>query len=535
MAVEVIEVTAQEMDALIARIEGVLNDGLSPEPEDVRLILQILRQFAFMQQRLEGNDVVKQKYLKLMGLISSSETQDKLFNRNSGDKKSSSPRKKRRPPVNSAPIQVCHHQLEGLEKGQRCPECEKGRLHKFEPASFIRVVGQPPLSSEKHILEQLRCNACGQLFTASLPPTVLRDGARQQKYGYSARALMAVSKFYMGNPYYRQESLQAILGMAVSASTIYDQCALLVEDILPVFDQLKQQAAKAEHFHIDDTGHRILDQAPIEKANRNGKGTRQRSGVYSSGLIATLAEQHQVVLFQTNIGHAGEWIDEILASRDTSRPSPIVMSDALSSNTPKSVACHLSLCNAHSRRKYTDIVNNFSEEVQYVVERYALIWQHDTQAVEQNLSPRQRQAHHKQHSLPIMEELKVWGETQLEKQAVEGNSGLGKAIDYFLKHYNGLTAFCHIPGVKLDNNLMEMMLKLIARGRKNAYFYKTLAGAKVGDVITSLIATCELNGINPFEYLVALQQNRWKVGRHPECWLPWNYQATLTSTESAAA
>ncbi len=55
---------------------------------------------------------------------------------------------------------------------------------------------------------------------------------------------------------------------------------------------------------------------------------------------------------------------------------------------------------------------------------------------------------------------------------------------------------------------MERVLKLIVRGRKNAQFYKTLAGAHVGDVITTLIATCELNGINCFDYLTVLQQYR---------------------------
>jgi hypothetical protein len=36
---------------------------------------------------------------------------------------------------------------------------------------------------------------------------------------------------------------------------------------------------------------------------------------------------------------------------------------------------------------------------------------------------------------------------------------------------------------------MEQALKLIVRNRKNAYFYKTPAGAAISDVITSLIAT----------------------------------------------
>ena len=73
----------------------------------------------------------------------------------------------------------------------------------------------------------------------------------------------------------------------------------------------------------------------------------------------------------------------------------------------------------------------------------------------------------------------------------------------------------------------EQLLKIIARCRKNALFYKTQAGADVGDVITSLLATCELNGINGFDYLLALQQHRRAMERSPACWLPWNYHEAL--------
>jgi len=87
----------------------------------------------------------------------------------------------------------------------------------------------------------------------------------------------------------------------------------------------------------------------------------------------------------------------------------------------------------------------------------------------------------------------------------------------------------------LDNNLAEMVIKRIVLGRKNAHFYKTLAGAHVGDVITSLIVTCELNGVNCFDYLVTLQQNRRRIEQEPERWLPWNYQVALEGNPNAAA
>jgi hypothetical protein len=346
---------------------------------------------------------------------------------------------------------------------------------------------------------------------------------------------MAISKFYMGSPYYRQESLQSFMGAPVTASTIYDQCVLLVGDALPGFACLKQIAANAVRFNMDDTGHRILEETPVEKPNRNGKGTRTRTGIYASGLIATLETGQQIVLFKTNIGHAGEWIDEILAERLPGLPRPVVMSDALTSNVPQFVACETSLCNSHSRRRFTDVLTNYPEEVNHFVKIYAAVWHNDTTTETEKMTAKERLTYHAEHSLPVMLNLKAWCEAQLEEQKTEENSGLGKAIRYFLKHFDGLSAFCRIEGACLDNNLMERVIKLIVRGRKNAMFYKTLAGAHVGDVITSLIATCELNGINCFDYLTALQQNRRLTEKEPERWLPWNYQETLAENQAITA
>ncbi|MEJ2419620.1 MAG: IS66 family transposase [Exilibacterium sp.] len=422
------------------------------------------------------------------------------------------------------------------EKGQLCPSCESGRLYKFEPATFIRIVGQAPLAAQKHILEQLRCNRCGALFTAPLPEAVSQDGARGQKYAYSARTVMALHKFSAGSPYYRQEGLQSLLGVPVTASTIYDQCALLADDLRPIWLIMIVIAANAVHFHLDDTGHKILDQkTPIEKAKRNGKGTRLRSGVYTSGVIATLDSGEDLVLFKTNIGHAGEWIDEILTHRDPQLSLPLIMCDALSSNRPTVTAHQLSLCNAHSRRGFTDVATNFPQQVQYVVKQYAQIWLNDTEAKRQQLNAQQRLSYHQTHSLPVMESIKTWAEQQRESPQWQEHSGLARAVAYLLKHYTELTAFCRIAGAKLDNNYMEMVLRLIVLNRKNAYFYRTQAGAEVGDIFTSLIATCELNGVNPFDYFNAVQRNRLAVSRHPQQWLPGNYRGTLAKVSTVAA
>lgn len=133
-----------------------------------------------------------------------------------------------------------------------------------------------------------------------------------------------------------------------------------------------------------------------------------------------------------------------------------------------------------------------------------------------------------------MEQLRDWGRQQLASEAVEANSGLGQAIGYFDRHYEGLNTFCRLEGAPIDNNRMEQALKLIIRGRKNALFFKTPAGAAIADVITSVVATAHAAGVNAFEYLVVLQRHAEALRRQPERWLPWNYQAALETEKKAA-
>jgi transposase len=71
--------------------------------------------------------------------------------------------------------------------------------------------------------------------------------------------------------------------------------------------------------------------------------------------------------------------------------------------------------------------------------------------------------------------------------------------------------------------------------RKNALFYKTLNGARVGDLFMSLIHTCELNGANPFDYLTELLRHPAELAANPSRWMPWNYRTKQVRNEPSAA
>jgi transposase len=75
--------------------------------------------------------------------------------------------------------------------------------------------------------------------------------------------------------------------------------------------------------------------------------------------------------------------------------------------------------------------------------------------------------------------------------------------------------------------LCERILKKAILHRKNSLFYKTEYGAYVGDLFMSIIHTCSLCKVNPFEYLKALQENSSSIAENPEKWMPWNYSQML--------
>jgi hypothetical protein len=182
---------------------------------------------------------------------------------------------------------------------------------------------------------------------------------------------------------------------------------------------------------------------------------------------------------------------------------------------------------AHGRRQFVGVAANFPEGCLYVLRILKVVYTNDVLAKDQRMSAEQRLAFHKAKSASKIKELKAWLTAQIEQRNVEPNSGLGEAIGYMRRHWDKLTLFLHQPGAPLDNNVCEQALKKAILHRKNAYFYKTENGAHVGDVFMSLIHTCELNDVNPFEYLAELNKHASELSDRSADWMPWTYRDTL--------
>ena len=406
-----------------------------------------------------------------------------------------------------------------LKHGTDCPECGKGKVYtQKEPKPLVRIVGQAPLAATVYELERLRCNACGQMFTAAEP-----EGVGPEKFDETASAMIALLKYGSGVPFHRLEDLEKRLGIPLPSATAWEVVEEAAEMVKPAWKELIRQAAQSELMHHDDTGMRVL-----QLARPPGD---ERTGVFTTGVVS-VGEGRRIALYFTGREHAGENVAQVLSQRAALLSAPMLMCDALSRNEPKlgaGVEILLANCMAHGRRRYVDLIGSFPDECRYVLETLGKVYGNDATAREHGLSKAERLAFHQEHSKPLMEQLRKWGQEQLARHKTEPNSGLGKAITYFERHWNALTLFLRAPGAPLDNNVCERALKKAVLHRKNALFYRTVHGAEVGDIFMSLIHTCELNQVNAFEYLVQLQRHAAEVTASPAEWMPWNYTAKLAA------
>jgi len=420
-----------------------------------------------------------------------------------------------------------------LQPGDPCPACHQGTVYEKPPGVIVRITGQPPLTATIYELQKLRCHLCGQVFTAPPP-----QEAGSSKYAETAGSMIALLKYGTGLPFNRLEGLQGHLEIPLPASTQWDVVASVAEDLTPVFTELIHQAAQGEVLHNDDTTVKILElmgerarQAALASTTAEGDDG-ERTGLFTSGVVA-LRHGHRVALFFSGRKHAGENLAEVLKHRAAELQPPIQMCDALSRNLPDALRTILGNCLAHGRRRFVDIYDRFPHECGYLLESLAVVYRNDAVARERNLTPEERLHWHQQESTPTMKQLHEWLTRQLEDKLVEPNSALGDAIQYMLRHWEKLTLFLRQAGAPLDNNICERALKKAILHRKNSLFYKTQNGARVGDLFMSLIYTCQLNDVNPFDYLTQLQQHAEQVAAAPQRWLPWNYTVALGQDEPA--
>ena len=519
-----LDFTSEEIDLLLSRIESQ-----RLEAADFPLIAELLRAMIWLQSSLVEKELSIARLRNVFGI--KTETAKKLSNllkgqsnkenketsisdalNNSGEKSPPEGHGHR----NSLDyreaniIKIAH---ENLKKGSICPKCLKGKLFNLSAGTVIRITGQPWLNVDIYKPERLRCPICQDVFTAKLPKELYTETRADN----SAKAIVSILKYRGGVPFYRQEQIQNILGNPISDSEIWGMTKDVAECLEPVFTELCRIAANCPCISNDDTTARILN---LMKENEIKKP--ERTGLFTTGILGKM-EDKQIALFFTGRKHAGENLNDLLNNRDQDLPVPIQSCDALSRNKPQDHETRQGYCHSHARRKFYEIASKWPKECLNVVSSYNIVFLNDKIARQRSLTPEERLEWHQEKSAPVLNKMKTYCEELIETKQLEPNSSFGKALQYLKNQWEGLTLFLRIPGVPLSNNDNERQLKRAVLNRKNAYFFKNETGAKIADILMSVIETCALNNINAYNYLIAIQKNEKKVLENAKHWLPWNY------------
>src|ERR1700722_5630778 len=453
---ERLDVTSEELAALVEGVRETLGEA------GYQKLQAAIRTLGYVTELLETRQATLDKLRRL--LCHSSTEKTKTVLKQAGIETGE---KKHKPP-DTAQSKVPGHGRNGaaayrgarkievahasLKSGDPCPDCQRGKVYpQRDPGVLVRIQGQAPIAATVYELEKLRCNLCGDVFTATAP-----EKAGEEKYDETAASMIALLRYGSGFPWYRLEGLQENLGIPLPVAT---QCEIVKEtaaQIQSAGDELIRQAAQGGVVHNDDTSMRVLS---LDRGAASDVDiAAERTGVFTSGIVS-IGEGYRVALYFTGRKHAGENLADVLKQRAAGLDAPIQMCDALSRNLPKKLETIIAHCLAHARRHFVEVTPNFPLECRFVLESLGEVYGKDEAARAQRMSSEQRLRFHQENSGPVMEKLHIWLDAQFDEGRVEPNSGLGHAISYLLKHWDRLTLFLRQAGAPLDNNICERALK----------------------------------------------------------------------------
>jgi transposase len=143
-------------------------------------------------------------------------------------------------------IRVAHADL---SRGDACPGCPHGKVYPLEPpAVLVRITGMAPLGARVYACDRLRCNLCGEIYTAAAPA-----GVGSEKYDASATAMVGMLRYGTGLPFNRIEQLQHAMRVPLPAATQWDLVNKALPKLVAAHEQMIDQAAQGAVLHNDDT------------------------------------------------------------------------------------------------------------------------------------------------------------------------------------------------------------------------------------------------------------------------------------------
>jgi transposase len=371
------------------------------------------------------------------------------------------------------------------------------------------------------IIPQYRCAAenkkgTTQLVHASRPSRAIQRSIADP----GLLAIIVIDKFIDALPLNRQLERFKRHGIQIPYSTIADWVRLVAEAIEPLADALLREMLRYSYWHADETGIAVLD-------NIKKKDT------------------HKGFFWTYKAGNAPLIYYDYQPGRDSERPQEILnqfkghlQTDGYSAygklNNKDIVGFY---CMAHARRKIFDAQANDKARAEYVLTEMHKLYAIEEACRDQQLIIAQIKEKRNKEALPILQQLGEWLKKEYEQ--LRPKTAIAQAFAYSIKRWEGLSLYATTGNLHIDNNAIERCMRTVAIGRKNYLFCGSHDAAKRAGRLYSLLVTCKLNNVNPYDWLKdVLSQNLQEMHINkikellPHIWKK-NRQQTITENTTA--
>jgi len=358
-----------------------------------------------------------------------------------------------------------------------------------------KLAQQPAYVVIEYALPVIRRKSDDKLKTTAMPPQVLDSSLADVSF----LAGMLVDKFAYHLPMYRQHQRLLQGGITLARSTLTNLTKRSIDLLRPIVDAQLESVLRSRVLAMDET--------PV-KAGRKPKAGKQ-PGKMKQGWYWPLYGDADEIVFTYSNSRGRQHIESVLKDRFTG----VLVSDgysAYASYTRNMENITHAQCWVHTRRQYLKAESAYPELVSQILGAIASLYTLEKQS--RALEGDEKLGYRQANSKPIVDNLFKWCTDQLNVLTLTPKDPLQQALTYTLKREASLRAFLNDAEVPLDTNHLERGLRPIPMGRKNWLFCWTEVGAEQVGIIQSLIATCQLQGIDPMVYLVDVLQ---RVSEHP--------------------
>ena len=403
------------------------------------------------------------------------------------------------------PREEVRHDIEG----SACPCCG-GALHAIGEAVSEMLDWVPARFRVIRIRRpKYGCRACGTIHQAPAPERLIAKGMATP--GLIAHVL--VSKYCDHAPLYRQAQIFARHGVEIDRSTLANWVGGACWWLEPLQARLAAEVFASGKIFADDTPIPVLDPG-------RGRTKTGRLWVYARDDRPWAGPDPPAAVYFYSPDRKGE-----RPSAHLDRFKGVLQVDGYAGFERLTAKGEITLaaCWAHARRKFYELHEATgspiaAEALRRIAELYA---------VEQRIRGRsadERRRIRDVESRPLVEAMKPWLERELGR--IPGRGGLAEATRYALSRWPALCRFLGDGRIELDTNTVERAIRPVALGRKNHLFAGSDGGGERWATVCSLIATAQLNGIEPFAYLKDVLERM--VDGHPVNrlgeLLPWNWK-----------